>query len=305
MLWLVLLMSTAAAAPPVSHYSRTPLPAAIVIPSNEWDSPQRYPDAWFDGPEGLDFATYLAQGYRYYAKWEDHVSDFASASCFAERALAVERGAQVEPEALSARQLPTYAVADLGMARQRLMRLLAQQAAVRLPKLTAQAQVLFDCWMEQQEENLQPQDVAACRNGLELALCRLELAFAIPGACGQPLPAVAARVPEHLLLYFELDQTKLTPDGLATLRHLQEQLKTRPARQIRLQGHTDLAGGSAYNDALSARRVAVIRQALLASGIPAAHIQDAHYGKTRPRVPTPNGVRLQENRRVEVQLDYP
>ncbi len=300
------LASESVEAPPASHYSRTPLPAAVMLPSNEWHSTQRYPDFWFDGPEGLSFAYYLAEGYRYYAKWEDHVSDFASAQCFSARALAVERGEPVAPEALEARQLPAYALADLSLARQQLMQLLARQAAQRLPKLTAQAQVLFDCWMEQQEENLQPHDVAACRNGLALALCRLEQALAVPGTCYQtPRPQTAATHAQQRLLYFELDQTQLTPDGQATLQQLLQDLQARPARHIRLQGHTDLAGSLTYNDALSARRVEVIQQALRAGGVPATTLSSAHYGKTHPRVPTPDGVRLQENRRVEVWLEYP
>lgn len=283
-----------------------------VAPSNSGQAIQQYPDWLFDGPEGRGFANYLAQGYRQLAKQEDNQHDFRSAALFLARASKVEVGERVDPEALHQRNLPPHAVGDLMYARQRLVAVFAKDAARVYPKIAARAQVSFDCWMEQQEENLQPNDVAACHSEFEDAVLRLESALIPtvsierPVLAAAPMPIAAAScVPcqrEHVI-YFELDQANLSDTGLKVVRELARYFQSRPTHGVVVSGHTDLAGSSRYNDSLSKKRVDAVVAALISAGVPSGELAATYaYGKTRPRIPTPDGERNADNRRVEVWM---
>src|SRR3546814_4775277 len=89
--------------------------------------------------------------------WSSDVcsSDLVDSDKYAERSMAAARGETVQPEAISARDLPGNMVGTLSSARARLMAVLADGAAQSDPIQAAEAQVAFDCWMEQQEENFQ------------------------------------------------------------------------------------------------------------------------------------------------------
>lgn len=271
--------------------------------------PPQYPDWLFDGPEGRGFAFYLSQGYRRYAKHEDNAHDFEDAAKFLFRAGAVDRGEHVEPEQLTMRILPEYAVDDLQYARHRLMQALGRGAAQRLPKLAANAQVAFDCWMEQQEENLQPHDVARCRRDFEAFIVRLEEPPLRPQpACTSPacLPAapcaVSACDSTPLLIHFELDKHELPPSAAEIIRQAAERAKN-AAGPITVGAHADRSGSERYNDALSKRRLDSVMDALVAAGVPRERLNPAEFfGEARPRVPTADGVREPENRRVEIRL---
>ncbi len=290
-----------------SHAPTTPPP-----PSQS--TPPQYADWLVDGAEGRGFAYYLAQGYRRYAKHEDNAHDFEDAAKFLFRAGAVDRGERVEPELLSVRTLPGYAVDDLLYARQRLMSVLHRGAAFRLPKLTASAQVNFDCWMEQQEENFQPHDIARCRGGFEADIVRLESALIerpqpqVPAiACPPPAPIQAGcDSPPPLYVLFDLDKHILDEAGKTVLQQAVGIAKRSAALSLIVAAHTDRAGSDAYNDALSRRRLDTILAALEANGLDPARLARASYfGETKPRIATPDGVPKAENRRVEIRFACP
>ncbi len=269
--------------------------------------------ARFDGPEGRGFPYYLADGYWIFAKQEDNEHHFIEAEKFRARAAAVERGDRVDPEALSQRQLPDFAVADLAAARERLMRAFRDGARSRLPKLAARAQVAFDCWMEEQEENLQPQDIAACRKQFEEAMDLIEAELRPPAAVAQP--AAQPCVPQcprascvecrsSFIVYFEFDRSHLTDEGRGVIATaIAEATATRPER-ILVAGHADRAGPLGYNDALSKARVEAVLKALRDGGLSGERLMASHFGETRPRVMTPDGERHAENRRVEIRFEW-
>ena len=318
--------SPSAASAPPSHtgtgaISTTPsAPKDALPPPPSMSIVTPYSDWLFDGPEGRGFSFYLAQGYRRYAKHEDNANDFEDAAKFLHRAGAVERGERIEPEQIHLRILPVWAVDDLVYARQRLMRALSLGAAERLPKIAANAQVAFDCWMEQQEENIQPHDVARCRKDFEAFIVRLEyppvkLPAPLPPApeCA-PLPAyqpktaapavlAAPACNKKIDLFFELDRHDLPAESAQNLREAVAHIQNTPGSRLELRAHADRSGSDEYNDALSRRRLNSTVSALQQLGLPLDRISIArHYGETRPRVPTPDGTREAANRRVEMHV---
>ena len=69
---------------------------------------------------------------------------------------------------------------------------------------------------------------------------------------------------------------------------------------VMLAGHTDRSGSVTYNMGLAERRNASVRSYLTGRGIPDGRISGEAFGESQPRVPTADGVRELQNRRVEV-----
>lgn len=69
---------------------------------------------------------------------------------------------------------------------------------------------------------------------------------------------------------------------------------------VMLAGHTDRSGSVTYNMGLAERRNASVREYLTGRGIPGGRISSEAFGESQPRVPTADGVRELQNRRVEV-----
>jgi len=65
-------------------------------------------------------------------------------------------------------------------------------------------------------------------------------------------------------------------------------------------GHADSSGAARYNQALSQRRADNVRGYLTTRGIADGAISTQAFGETQNRVPTADGVREPQNRRVEI-----
>lgn len=122
-----------------------------------------------------------------------------------------------------------------------------------------------------------------------------------------PLPAVAAApppqsqpVPPLFLVFFDFDKAALTSSGAKVVEQAAAAFKSSGAARVIATGYTDLAGPAAYNLKLSRRRADTVRRLLLQLGIPAEAIIERARGKADPRVPTADGVREPQNRRVEI-----
>jgi len=118
-----------------------------------------------------------------------------------------------------------------------------------------------------------------------------------------PPPAIAAApppAPSLFLVFFEFDRASLTEAGAATVQQAADYFKQRGAAQIQIAGYTDLAGSQQYNLRLSKRRADTVRAYLNRLSVPNGAIDESWHGKENPRVPTPDGVREPQNRRVEI-----
>ena len=74
------------------------------------------------------------------------------------------------------------------------------------------------------------------------------------------------------------------------------------ATRIEVAGHADRSGTPAYNQRLSQRRADAVAAELVARGVSRSEISVTAYGESRPLVPTADGVREPQNRRVEIVL---
>ena len=83
-------------------------------------------------------------------------------------------------------------------------------------------------------------------------------------------------------IYFLVDQTDLTPEGMETLQRQAQWLNQYPNVSIQVEGHADERGTREYNIALSARRSTATREFLISQGVSAERIATLAYGKERP-----------------------
>ncbi|MDP6705125.1 MAG: OmpA family protein [Alphaproteobacteria bacterium] len=256
--------------------------------------------------KGDSFAKSLQAGYVALGKSEVAEYDWQDGDYFFNKAIAAASGSPVLPTAMSERKIPESHVGTLTAARQRLMTALDATARMKIPSAAARAQTMFDCWMQEQEENHQPKDIAACRAAFEAAMKAVDEAMK-PKMMAKPKPKPAPPpkpvVDGLYLVFFDFDDARpAATSGKAILKAISDYKLDKP-KNVRVTGHTDLAGSDEYNYALSVRRAETIRAMLADGGIPANVIVTNAAGESRPLRPTADGVREARNRRVEIEFE--
>jgi outer membrane protein OmpA-like peptidoglycan-associated protein len=256
-------------------------------------------------PQGSAFDVNLYEGYLGLAKSETGEGDHVDSDVFATRAISAGSGTATGPEAIAARDLPKDKVGELSTARERLVAALASGAAQKMPADSADAQVKFDCWMQEQEENFQPDDIAACRGGFYDALAKLEsgtkaVAKVAPAPEPQPEPKLGAL---KFVVYFDTDSADLDAAAKAVLAEAEAAAAKAKAAKVSVLGNTDTVGEAAYNDTLSELRAAAVAKAMVAGGVPAGAISSAAFGESNLAKPTGDNVSAGENRRVEIVIE--
>ena len=83
-------------------------------------------------------------------------------------------------------------------------------------------------------------------------------------------------------VFFESDQSDLTPQATATLDRQVQWLQTYNRYSFTVEGHADERGTREYNIALGARRAQSVRTFLASRGIDASRMRTISYGKERP-----------------------
>ena len=123
----------------------------------------------------------------------------------------------------------------------------------------------------------------------------------------KPAPAPKPVVHETVTLgahaLFNHDRSNLRPEGMRELDTLASKLRSfTSVKNINVVGHTDSQGTDAYNQGLSERRAASVRNYLIQQGISGSSISTSGRGESSPVAPnaTPEG--RQQNRRVEIGI---
>ncbi|MBM3516657.1 MAG: OmpA family protein [Alphaproteobacteria bacterium] len=119
----------------------------------------------------------------------------------------------------------------------------------------------------------------------------------------EPAPEPAPEVVRNYIVFFDWDRYDLTTEALAILRDAAANYQSAELTRIMATGHADRSGPDAYNEALSVRRAEAVRDELVRLGVPADAIAIAARGEREPLVPTEDGVREPQNRRVKIVLE--
>lgn len=246
-------------------------------------------------PQGSDFAQALTAEYADFAAFEAYeMVDKKDADYFARKGLLTATGAELDPEVTENWMIPADHIAELQQARAQLMTAL-EAGRGSFPTRAAVAQARYDCWMEQQEEDFQPDDIAACKQEFYAVLKDLEVALNPPVSVPPPAPAVFE--PVEFKVLFPFDSAELTPEAVAILLDALASYRENQPMHITVDGHTDTAGTEEYNQTLSEERANAVAQSLISLGIPTEMVSVAGYGEDRPQAVTGDDVRAQPNRR--------
>ncbi|HEY0160869.1 MAG TPA: OmpA family protein [Thermoanaerobaculia bacterium] len=106
-------------------------------------------------------------------------------------------------------------------------------------------------------------------------------------------------------LFFDSGKSVLKPGARNTLSKIAEQLRAGQEAQISIEGHTDSVGSDEYNQALSEKRAAAVRDYLVSRGLGAARINITGQGETAPVASNDTPAGRQQNRRVELVIATP
>ena len=259
-------------------------------------------------PSGSKFNTELYAGYIQLSSKEVAEWDYRDSDRFALKAAVAARGDDVMPTTLAERYLPEDKKEELAKARARLFAMLVGNGRGKAPEAAARAQISFECWMQEQEEGHQPDDIAACRNAFYNAVITAEVALRPPA----PSPSEPAPEPEpepsyvtYYVVFFEFDSAALSKAGRTTLDEAAATALEMQPDKILVRGHTDRAGPESYNLGLSEARALSVARYLIDRGAGRFVIDVEGLGESEPIAKTSDNVRDGRNRRTEVSLTEP
>ena len=129
-------------------------------------------------------------------------------------------------------------------------------------------------------------------------LVGLRYAFNAAPAVAAAAPVAAART---YLVFFDWNKADLTDRARQIIGEAAGARGTGVTR-IEVNGYTDRSGSDQYNQGLSTRRANAVAAELVRRGVPRNEIATRGFGEANPLVPTADGVREPQNRRVEIIL---
>ena len=224
--------------------------------------------------------------------------DWCDGDVFLDKAWEAGSGYDVSHVPVSDRHLASKYTADASSYASRLAAAFANGAREAKPETAAKAQTSFDCWLQEAEEDIQPDHIAACRDALEAALAELE---------GKPAPAPMAPEtmganPTKFVVWFAFDSAEITDIAANIIDRAAAAAKEQGTKLVVVVGHTDKAGPEWYNETLSLLRAEAVKGELIKREIAAENITARGAGEVEPAVDTADGVRNAANRRAEIWL---
>lgn len=255
--------------------------------------------------QGTDFNSYLAREYQRRTDVEVNVDqNWSHADKLASKGQAAAAGEAVEPWIASNFNVSTLDVPELDKARARLVAALNNGGRTNAPEACAKAQVYYDGWVEQANDNdwgmlmfgpVQPDYVAAERTAYYdiIPLCEGGKAPVVPQ------PAADNKV-SNFTIYFGFNSSDLTDAAKAIISEIASYVGELTNPKVVVRGHTDSSGSNAYNLALSERRTKAVEDALSGSGV--GDVAGTWAGESEPAVPTADNVREPLNRRAVVTI---
>jgi outer membrane protein OmpA-like peptidoglycan-associated protein len=118
-----------------------------------------------------------------------------------------------------------------------------------------------------------------------------------------PPAAPLAAGPTNYLVFFNFNKSDLTTDARGIIKTAADNAAKSNPTKLSVTGHTDTVGSDAYNMRLSKRRAVTVQKELIKDGVPAGEIAIFAKGKRDLLVPTADGVKEPQNRRVQIVFE--
>lgn len=235
---------------------------------------------------GSAFEKALTHEYGVLAEKEAALFDWKDAFYFRDKTLDVANGKTVMLANDKEFSVPNEYKAEYTQNHDVLSQLITNKAIqTSAPSQLAIAQASFDCWVEEIEENLQPDMITGCYQRFHNAMSALGVGNETYG----------------FHVYFEHDSAALTDAAKDVLDKVVVEYKSDDYTIVKVLGYTDTTGSDTYNMELSLKRAAAVTDALKANGLDANYVVKS-FGEEELQVPTMDGVKEVKNRRVQVIL---
>jgi outer membrane protein OmpA-like peptidoglycan-associated protein len=118
-----------------------------------------------------------------------------------------------------------------------------------------------------------------------------------------PPPVAVAPAAKSYLVFFDFNKSDLTGDARTIIKSAAGEAAKQNTTKLTVTGHTDTVGSDAYNMRLSMRRAVSVEKELVVDGVPEGEIAIFAKGKHDLLVPTADGVKEPQNRRVQIVLE--
>jgi len=122
----------------------------------------------------------------------------------------------------------------------------------------------------------------------------------VADAAPAPAPAPVAIPSISFNLHFGFDKFQITEEMVPVLEEAKAILDEYPAASFEVAGHTDSTGTEVYNQGLSERRAASVRNWLTAHGIDGKRLEAKGYGELSPKYDNATSEGRKLNRRVDI-----
>jgi len=108
--------------------------------------------------------------------------------------------------------------------------------------------------------------------------------------------------PNTFIVFFDWGKPDIRGDDAAVLDQVAAAWREKSGARLLLSGHTDRSGGTTFNRRAGLKRAVEVRNQLAARGVSPGAMLIVSHGEEQPLVPTEDGVREVQNRRVEIRL---
>jgi len=113
-----------------------------------------------------------------------------------------------------------------------------------------------------------------------------------------------ASMPKDLMIYFEFDKCKFTPDQQidSSIAEFVKWMEKYPDFKLNVTGHADFVGTTEYNQKLGLDRAQAAGKYLESKGVPAGKMIIGSMGKEQPVAGNIPGFPRAKNRRTEISI---
>lgn len=254
---------------------------------------------------GSAFTRALHAGYVELAYKEAGFYDWVDTGFFRDKAEAAGSGKVILPEDPNTWAIDNEAMlAELNAERLRLLAALNDGGRSEGPELVALAQTKYDCWVEEAEEGPEHFGPVAAHQPREMGKCRAEYLTAMEELLFvEEVVMMEEAMATEFIVYFGWDVAELSPLALSFLDDVATEAMIQNPSKIGVSGYTDTSGSAEYNIRLSERRAENVAGYFAGQGVNRGIMDIRWFGENDLMVPTADGVREPNNRRVEITFE--
>lgn len=249
--------------------------------------------------EAAPYLGMLEKEYRDLASRKRSRLDIKDGTHFAAKAAMAGNGKFVTPDHPRDREIATDNFSKIWTAHERLSSL-PLEVYTAFPRDAATAHASFDCWLEELEESRQAYTPGICESRWDDAIIQLECW----DGCDSPdQTRIDGKFISSSTILFGFNSTEVSGAAAqAIIGQAAREAAEQNVTTVKVTGFTDRTGPADYNRLLAERRAKAVARALERSGIPSSIIVVEARGEVNPAIPTDDEVKLEANRRAEIEF---